>query len=299
MNKQLKTYVIDIDGTICTNTEGEYEKAKPYKERIKKINKLYNEGHKIIMFTARGYTTKINWEVFTRKQLKNWGLKFHELILNKPFGNFYIDDKGIKDSHFFMDSEKSDDLSNLLDNYEIKIEKVLENKNHLEDLSVLSKSILDSFKNKGKIIWCGNGGSMSDSLHFSAELTGRFNKERNSLPSIVLGSNLSSLSAIANDYGYEKVFSRELSSIGESNDTLILISTSGKSKNIIDCAWQADKQKIKSFCLTSIKINPKDYPESCHLIKVESNDTAIIQQIHSTLIHIICHYIDNKLSNQA
>ena len=152
MNKQIKTYVIDIDGTICTNTEGEYEKAKPYKERIKKINKLYDEGHKIIMFTARGYTTKINWEVFTKEQLKNWGLKFHELILNKPFGNFYIDDKGIKDSHFFMDSEKSDDLSNLLDNYETKIKKILENKNHLEDLSVLSKSILDTFKNKGKII---------------------------------------------------------------------------------------------------------------------------------------------------
>ena len=299
MNKQIKTFVIDIDGTICTNTEGEYEKAKPYKERIKTINKLYDEGHKIIMLTARGYTTKINWEFFTRDQLKNWGLKFHELILNKPFGHFYIDDKGIKDSHFFMDSEQSDDLSNLLDNYKTKIEKVLENKNHLEDLSVLSKSILHSFKNKGKIIWCGNGGSMSDTLHFSAELTGRFNKERNSLPSIVLGSNLSSLSAIANDYGYEKIFSRELSSIGESNDTLILISTSGKSKNIIDCAWQADKQKIKSFCLTSIKINPEDYPESCHLIKIESNETAIIQQIHSTFMHIICHHIDNKISNQA
>ena len=113
MNKQIKTYVIDIDGTICTNTEGEYETAKPLKERIKKINKLYDAGHKIIMFTARGYTTKINWEVFTREQLKNWGLKFHELILNKPFGNIYIDDKGVKDSHFFMDSEKSDDLSNL------------------------------------------------------------------------------------------------------------------------------------------------------------------------------------------
>jgi len=297
LNNKSKTYVIDIDGTVCNNTDGEYEKAIPYPERINLINELYDNGHKIIMFTARGYTTKINWEVFTRKQLENWGLKFHELILNKPFGNFYIDDKAIKDNHFFVDSHNPKCISNLLDNYTIKLDGILKDKNYIKHLDFLAKNILDSLRSNGKIIWCGNGGSMSDALHYSAELTGRFNKERISLPSIVLGANLSSLSAIANDYSYKEVFRRELCSLGKPNDTLILISTSGKSQNIINCAWQADKQKIKSICLTSIKCKEEDYPKSCHLIKVESNETAIIQQIHSIFMHIICHYIDNEITN--
>ena len=91
-NKDIKTYVFDIDGTICTNTFGEYEKAKPFYERIKIINNLFEKGNKIIMFTARGSTTNIDWRELTEKQLDNWKLKYHELKLKKPYGDVYIDD---------------------------------------------------------------------------------------------------------------------------------------------------------------------------------------------------------------
>ncbi len=95
-------YCFDIDGTICTNTFGEYEKAKPYEERIRLINKLYEEGNIIKLFTARGSTTKINWRSFTESQLEDWGLNYTILQLGKPEADIYIDDKGSNDNDFFQ-----------------------------------------------------------------------------------------------------------------------------------------------------------------------------------------------------
>lgn len=102
-------YVIDIDGTICNNTNSQYEKAKPFEDRIKKINNLYDQGNEIVYFTARGMKTYDNdvkkvYEVyytFTTKQLNQWGAKYNKLILGKPQADYYIDDKGIKDEDFF------------------------------------------------------------------------------------------------------------------------------------------------------------------------------------------------------
>tara|TARA_B100002019_G_C21261611_1_gene597072 strand:- start:2193 stop:2489 length:297 start_codon:yes stop_codon:yes gene_type:complete len=89
----VKIYCFDIDGTICTNTNGDYENAKPYSKRIEQINTLYENNNKIIFLTARGSTTKIDWEEVTKKQLNSWGVKYHELHLTKPHADFYIDDK--------------------------------------------------------------------------------------------------------------------------------------------------------------------------------------------------------------
>jgi len=102
-------YVFDIDGTICNNTNGKYDTAIPFVERIKKINKLFDEGNNIIFFTARGMKTFNNnlekvyekYYNFTSEQLKNWNVKYHQLILGKPSADFYIDDKGIKDEDYF------------------------------------------------------------------------------------------------------------------------------------------------------------------------------------------------------
>jgi len=103
------TYVIDIDGTICTNTHGDYEKAVPYKNRIKTINRLYDEGNTIIFLTARGMGRYGNagsqahaaFYDLTSHQLKTWGVKYHSLFLGKPSGDVYIDDKGVNDEDFF------------------------------------------------------------------------------------------------------------------------------------------------------------------------------------------------------
>ena len=103
------TYVIDIDGTICSNTNGNYQNAKPIVDRIEIINKLYDEGNEIIFLTARGMGRSGNSAAFaekafrelTEKQLQEWGVKYNQLFLGKPSGDIYVDDKGIKDENFF------------------------------------------------------------------------------------------------------------------------------------------------------------------------------------------------------
>jgi len=104
-------YVFDIDGTICSNTNGDYQSATPNLIRINKINNLFDEGSQIILSTARGMGSSDNdsqlaimkWEEFTRKQLEEWGVKYHLLFMGKPSGDLYIDDKGINDLQFFLD----------------------------------------------------------------------------------------------------------------------------------------------------------------------------------------------------
>ena len=103
------TYVFDIDGTICTVTDGEYSSAEPFQNRIDTINKLYEEGNTIHSHTARGMGRSDNSQIyaqrllytFTKNQLKSWGVKFHRLFMGKPSGDIYIDDKGEKDENFF------------------------------------------------------------------------------------------------------------------------------------------------------------------------------------------------------
>jgi len=102
-------YVFDIDGTICYNTGEKYDMAKPYVNRIKRVNELYDQGHTIIFQTARGMGRSGNstayaytaFEEKTKKQLREWGVKYHRLFLGKPAGDIYIDDKGVKDEDFF------------------------------------------------------------------------------------------------------------------------------------------------------------------------------------------------------
>jgi hypothetical protein len=94
-------YLFDLDNTLCTH-ETDYNDAKPHKDRIEKVNKLYDDGHDIIIDTARGYKTGINWRELTEKQLKDWGVKYHMLRTGvKIYADFYIDDRGIKDTDFF------------------------------------------------------------------------------------------------------------------------------------------------------------------------------------------------------
>lgn len=105
-------YVFDLDGTLCTNTNGKYELAEPLRERINLVNSLYQNGNKITIFTARGMHTfkgdvKKVYEVyyeFTKNQINNWGLMYTELILGKPAGDIYVDDKGVKDEDYFRTS---------------------------------------------------------------------------------------------------------------------------------------------------------------------------------------------------
>lgn len=97
----MKTFIVDIDGTICTNTFGEYEKAIPITDRINYFNTLYDDGHAIIYWTARGGSSGIDWNELTHAQLKDWGVKATEIRMNKPSYDFWIDDKAYNVDNFF------------------------------------------------------------------------------------------------------------------------------------------------------------------------------------------------------
>lgn len=98
----IKTYVVDIDGTICDTPNGNYFSSIPIKERIKKLNDLFQNGNEIIYYTARGYKSRINWKQLTENQLKEWGCKYNKLVMGKPFGDYYLDDHNILLKEFFI-----------------------------------------------------------------------------------------------------------------------------------------------------------------------------------------------------
>jgi D-sedoheptulose 7-phosphate isomerase len=152
---------------------------------------------------------------------------------------------------------------------------------------------LTSLKDGGKILICGNGGSAADSQHIAAELSGRFKKERKALAGIALTTDTSALTAIGNDYGFEYVFSRQVEALAKEEDTLIAISTSGNSKNVINAIEAAKKIGCKIVTLTG-----KDGGKMKDLgdvnIVIPSNDTPRIQEMHIMVGHMICAFIDEE-----
>ena len=167
---------------------------------------------------------------------------------------------------------------------------------HLHNqLDVVSKACLTALQNGRKIILCGNGGSFADAQHICAEFVGRFLKERHSLPSICLGCNSSSTTAIANDYSFNDVFARELSSIGQSGDVLIGITTSGNSANVLSAIDVAKEKNIQAFGLTS---NKKGLiTQQCPCVEIPSSHTPRVQECHILIGHIICELIDSALAS--
>ena len=164
----------------------------------------------------------------------------------------------------------------------------------LKDIQCITNLFIETLKSGSKIIFCGNGGSAADSQHLAAELVVRFKKNRKSLPAIALTANTSILTAIGNDYGYDKIFARQLESLAEKNDLLIAISTSGKSKNIIEVIKKAKEMGIKTIAFTGE--SGKEFAKSCDLsFIVPSSDTARIQEAHICIGHVICELIEDTL----
>ena len=161
----------------------------------------------------------------------------------------------------------------------------------------LSEDCLNTLVSGGKIIFCGNGGSFADSQHLSAEFTSRFMFDRKSLPSLALGTNSSSMSAVANDYGYEFVFSRELESIAGSKDVVVAISTSGNSVNILNAVDVCVDKELRVWGLTGKSGGLLAQKIKC--IRAPSDDTARIQELHITIGHIICGLVESSYFSDA
>ena len=178
------------------------------------------------------------------------------------------------------------------------IEKRAENfkllKSQENNIVLAADMVLSALKNGNKIFFCGNGGSASDSNHLAAEFISKFKLERKSLPAISLCANNSIITAIANDYDFEKIFSRQIEGLGKSNDILIGISTSGKSKNVLNAFEQAKKQGLKTIFLTG---QNKSNAFVDLEINAPSEITAEIQEMHIAIGHIIAELVEKELSD--
>ena len=151
----------------------------------------------------------------------------------------------------------------------------------------------------GKVMSCGNGGSAGDAQHFSSEMLNRFEVERPGLPAFALTTDSSTLTSIANDYDYSRIFSRQVEALGNSGDVLLAISTSGNSKNVLEAVKTAQAQQLGVIALTgrdggelSALLNDQDIE-----IRVPASSTARIQEVHLLVIHCICDLIDQQFCN--
>ncbi len=170
----------------------------------------------------------------------------------------------------------------------------------LDGMSILSATIeqlgdkmVTCLKNGSKILLLGNGGSAGDAQHIAAEMTGRFKKERRALPAIALTTDTSALTAIGNDYGYDRVFSRQVEALAASGDVVLAISTSGNSPNVIKALQVAKKKGC--VCLGFSGKQGGEMNEACDInLVIPSDHTARIQEMHILVGHILCGIIDNN-----
>ena len=168
----------------------------------------------------------------------------------------------------------------------------------LSDIIVnATEIVIDAYKAGGKVLLIGNGGSAADAQHIAAELVGRFKLERIGLPAIALTTNTSILTALANDYGYDTVFSRQLEALANDKDVLIAITTSGTSPNILKAVEFARSENVKVIGLTGENGGKlKDIADLT--IVVPSDNIPRIQEAHITIGHIICDLVERELFNE-
>jgi D-sedoheptulose 7-phosphate isomerase len=187
----------------------------------------------------------------------------------------------------------------ILDNFlEAKtvLEKFAENPENISAIEKAGALMVEMLKNGNKIISCGNGGSMSDAMHFAEELTGRFRDDRKAIPAIAI-SDSSHLTCVANDYGFDSIFSRFVEALGQQNDVLLCISTSGNSKNCVNAALVAQEKNMKVIALTG-----KSGGKLAELADVEirvphSGYSDRIQEVHIKIIHTLIQYIEKYVND--
>ena len=160
-----------------------------------------------------------------------------------------------------------------------------------------AEKIVQVFKQQGKVLSCGNGGSAADSQHLSSELLNRFEREREGLAAIALTTDSSTLTSIANDYNYENIFSRQVLALGNSHDVLVAITTSGHSENILSAIKAAHK---KGMIVVALSGNgggklASVLKETDIEIRVPSESTARIQEVHLLVLHCLCDLIDQEM----
>ena len=228
--------------------------------------------------------------------LQNGGEVF-SLPLKDGFSSSKIVEKiiGVPGSGFRVPgSNESPALSSLNQHLDVFQRILDENIANIEDCAEL---IRETFAGGGKVLICGNGGSAADAQHIAAEFVGRYETERVALPAIALTTDTSALTALANDYDFERIFARQVDALARAGDLLIAISTSGNSPNVIAAVMKARQRGCKVLGMTGAK--GKKLASLCdRSVLVPSDRTARIQEAHITIAHIWCEIIDEKISTE-
>lgn len=173
-------------------------------------------------------------------------------------------------------------------------QSLMEDRELLKTVEDLADEIVRCLKSGGKLVLCGNGGSASDASHFAGEIVGRFQRNRRPWPAVVLNSDMAAMTAIANDYGYDEIFSRQARGHVKTGDVFVGISTSGNSENVLRAAVAAEEMGAVTAALLG-----RDGGKIGKLVKypiiVRGDVTARVQECHITLIHILCELVEDKL----
>jgi D-sedoheptulose 7-phosphate isomerase len=154
--------------------------------------------------------------------------------------------------------------------------------------------VLGAFRKGRRLLVFGNGGSAADAQHFAAELVGRFQRDRRAVPAIALTTDTSILTAIGNDYGFDRIFARQVEALGESGDVVFVISTSGGSTNVVEAFRVAAGRGLTTVALTGRDGGEAGRMADIHL-NVADSSTARVQEVHRTLLHVICELVEAEL----
>ena len=187
------------------------------------------------------------------------------------------------------------DIINSIEESKVGLSNILNDNDLIEKIENASELIFNTIRNQSMIFSCGNGGSMCDAMHFSEELSGRFRENRRGLPSVAI-SDPSFLTCVANDYGFEYVFSRFIEANAKKGDLLLAISTSGKSKNIIKACEYCKKNSIKLITLTGVKESQASNYADIDICTPNGKYSDRVQELHTLLIHIMVESVEKLLS---
>ncbi len=226
-----------------------------------------------------------------------------DFVLERTGGNGCIAEAYSLLHGFMGDSAKSSlyaekIVRERMQEHERVLQEILKSKDYLRKLALISSQIVRCYKNGGKLLLCGNGGSASDAQHLAGELVSRFYMERKAMPAEALNANTSIITAIANDYSFNRIFAREIEAKGKREDVLIGISTSGRSENVLEALKTAKGKGMTTVLFTGAaeeKTETLQYAD--YVLKVPSRDTPRIQEIHILSGHIMCEIVEKEIAD--
>jgi len=245
---------------------------------------------------VKGGDWKIN-EIVGADFVQSYGGKVFSIPLKPGYSSTTIAEKIRKSFDYPKNTVKDDEVVQDLTQKSLTahiavIEKLLYGE--IENIKRCAELIFQTFENGNKVLLCGNGGSAADAQHIAAEFVGRYETERKALAAIALTTDTSALTALANDYDVERIYSRQIEALARKDDMLIAISTSGNSANVISAVMKARQLGCKTLGLTGA--NGKKLASLCdESILVPAERTARIQESHILIAHIWCEIIDEKL----